>query len=150
MPADEKRGGVPVFLALTLGLSSIFYFLIAKSPDEGASAVSRSHPVTSASNPSQPSSTIAQSSSRFAVFVLRLFSFALPQKAFERFDKVNGVSNVTVHFHDHLDVAIHDPVPADEIRHAKADASVTSRLLVLPAHRATNPSRRIPAMICSR
>src|SRR5450755_1953146 len=33
--ANEKRGGIAVFLVITLGLSSIFYFLIAKSGHVG-------------------------------------------------------------------------------------------------------------------
>jgi len=33
--AHEKRGGITVFLVLTLGFSSIFYFLIAKSGHVG-------------------------------------------------------------------------------------------------------------------
>ena len=35
MPTNEKRSGVTVFLVLTLGFSSIFYFLIAKSSQVG-------------------------------------------------------------------------------------------------------------------
>jgi membrane protease YdiL (CAAX protease family) len=35
VPENEKRGGIAIFLVLTLGLSSIFYFLIAKSGQVG-------------------------------------------------------------------------------------------------------------------
>jgi hypothetical protein len=35
VPANEKRGGVAIFLVLTLALSSPFYFLIAKSGQVG-------------------------------------------------------------------------------------------------------------------
>ena len=35
MPANEKGGGIAVFLVITLGFSSIFYFLIAKSGHVG-------------------------------------------------------------------------------------------------------------------
>jgi membrane protease YdiL (CAAX protease family) len=35
MPADEKRGGITVFLVFTLAFSSPFYFLIAKSGHVG-------------------------------------------------------------------------------------------------------------------
>src|ERR1043166_5160038 len=35
VPANERRGGISIFLVLTLGFSSIFYFLIAKSGHVG-------------------------------------------------------------------------------------------------------------------
>jgi hypothetical protein len=37
-------------------------------------------------------------------------SIAFRQWAFERFNKLNGVANVAVHLHDHLDVGVLDRV----------------------------------------
>src|SRR5580704_19623731 len=75
-------------------------------------------------------------------------SFALHHRAFERFNKMNGVTDIAVDLHDHFDVGVLDAVLSDEIRHVKADAASTLFLFVLFPHRATSPSRRMPAMIC--
>jgi hypothetical protein len=58
-------------------------------------------------------------------FSLRPFSFALRQWAFERFYKLGGIANIAVHFHDHFDVGVLDPVCVDKIRHAKTMEDVS-------------------------
>ena len=71
---------------------------------------------------------------RFAAFICAPCQWTL-----QRFNKLNGVANVAVHFHDHFDVGVLDPVCVDKIWHAKDDRG----LFVL--HRATSPSFWIPA-----